>query len=164
VRDFIGRGPNTLRRLEPGTRVVYTGFLLFAVAGIVSAALLHGDGLGLDAGTAAAYWRGDEAQGLYPKSYRQLLELTHFHLFTEPLTWLVVGHLYALGGGSRRLRGAVILGTLGAIGAQIALPWLVTYAGAGFGALLLPAHLAMGLGMLLMALTSLKDLWWPSSP
>jgi hypothetical protein len=163
MRDFDRRGPNVLRRMEPGSKLVYTGFLLFAIAGIVSAALLHGDGLGTSAATAATYWRGDEAQSLYPKSYRQILELTHFHLFTEPVTWLVVGHLYALGGGNRKARAVVILVTLAAIALQIALPWLVTYAGAGFGVLFLPVHLVMGLGIIGMAVVSIGDMWWPSS-
>jgi hypothetical protein len=163
MRDFNARGPNVLRRMEPGTRLVYTGFLVLAIAGIVTAALLHGDGMGATATTAATYWRGDEAQGLYPKSYRQLLELTHFHLFTEPITWLVIGHLFALGG-ARPARAAIIVGTLLAMVVQIALPWLVVYGAAGFAALLIPAHLAMGGGLLWMACVSIKDMWWPSSP
>ncbi len=165
MRDFSPRGPNVLRRMEPGSKLVYTGFLLFTVAGVVSAALLHGDGLGTDAATAAAYWQGDEAQGTYPKSYRQLLELTHFHLFTEPLTWLVVAHLFALGGGVRPLRAGLIVGTLAAMALQIALPWLLSYGGAGFAVLMLPTHLAVGVGLVGMALASMWDMWWaPAAP
>jgi hypothetical protein len=162
LKDFIGRG-GVLRRLDAGGRLVYTAFLLLTLAGLLTAALLHGDGMGTDAATAAAYWRGDEAQALYPKSYRQLLELTHFHLFTEPVTWLVVAHLYALGGGSRGVRAGVIVGTLLAMAVQIALPWAVVYAGAGFATLLIPANMLMGVGLLGMAAVSIRDMWWAPS-
>lgn len=163
MRDFIARG-HVLGRMETGSKALYTAFLVFLLLGIGSAALLHGDGLGTDAATAAAYWRGDEAQMTWPKSYRQLLELTHFHLFTEPVVWLVVSHLYGLGSARGAWRVGLPLGTLIAIAAQIALPWLVVYAGAGWAALLLPAHLAMGLGLAWMAAAAIRDMWWsPSS-
>lgn len=162
MREFKGRG-HTLGRLEPSAKVLYTAFLLFLLLGLGSAALLHGDGLGTDPATAAAWWRGDEAQMTYPKSYRQLLELTHFHLFTEPVVWLVVSHLYGLGSPRGWGRVAPPLLTLLAMLGQITLPWLVVYVGAGFAALLLPTHLLMGGGLGFMALVSLRDLWWPSS-
>jgi hypothetical protein len=156
MRDFTGRG-NVLRRLDPGARLVYGGFLLFMLAGLTSAALLHADSMGASVASAAAYWRGDEAAMIYPKSSRQVLELTHFHLFTEPVVWLVVAHLYHLSGG----RGWVSLGTLLAIGLQIALPWLVT-GGAG-AALLLPATAAVTLGLVWMSLASLREMVAPRS-
>lgn len=157
MREFATRGP-ALRRLDRGAKVVYTGFLVFLLCGLLSAALLHYDSMGLSAAQATAYWRGDEANMVYPKSYRQLLELTHFHLFTEPVVWLVVAHLYHMGRG----RGVVSLGTLGAIGAQVALPWLVSYVSPAFGVLFAPVSLAVVGGLLWMIGDSLRELW--SSP
>lgn len=158
MREFQGRG-HLLRRLDPGARLVYGGFLVFLLAGLVTTALLHADSMGLDAATAATWWRGDEAQMAYPKSYRQVLELTHFHLFTEPVVWLVVAHLYHLSGG----RGVVSLGTLVAIGVQIALPWVVTFGSASAAVLLLPttALVAIGLGWMIVA--SLVEMAWARS-
>ncbi len=157
MTEFSTRGGQMLRRLPPGARVVYAGFLVFLLLGLVSAALLHADAMGFD--RAATYWRGDEAQMLYPKSYRQLLELTHFHLFTEPVVWLVVAHLYQLSGG----RGWIILGTLGAIGAQVALPWVVTYVSPAPAVLLLPATVGVVGGLLWMIVASLRELAAPRS-
>lgn len=141
---------------------MYSGFLVFLLAGLGITVLLHGDGMGWNAETAAAWWRGDEATMSYPKSYRQLLELTHFHLFTEPVTWLVVAHLYALGSAGKR-RGIVIVGTLVAMAVQIALPWLIAYEGPGWAPLFLPATLLVTVGLTWMAMAALLDMWWPRS-
>ncbi len=154
MREFSTRGP-ALRRLDRGARIVYSAFLAFVLLGLVTAALLHYDGMGASAATATAYWRGDEAAMVYPKSYRQILELTHFHLFTEPVVWLTVAHLYHMGGG----RGLVSLGTLGAIACQVALPWLVAYVSPGFGVLLLPVTAAVVVGLVWMCADSLRELW-----
>jgi hypothetical protein len=157
MREFAGKG--RLGKLDPGGKLVYTAFLIFMVAGLVSAALLHGDGMGVS--KAAEYWRGDESQMLYPKSYRQILELTHFHLFTEPVCFLVVAHLYNLGTQKLLIRTIITTMTILAIAAQIALPWLTVYGSATFGILMLPVHTSLLLGVLWMAGWSLWELWAP---
>ena len=159
MREFAGRAP-ALRRLDRGARLVYAAFLAFLLAGLVSATLLHLDGMGTSASGAAAWWRGDEAEMAYPKSYRQILEITHFHLFTEPIVWLVVAHLYHLSGG----RALVSLGTLAAIGAQIALPWGIAYGPAALSVLALPVSVAVVAGLCWMIVDSLRELWASSSP
>lgn len=160
MREFRG---GSLRRLAPGTRLVYSAFLGFTVLGLVTASLLHYDGLGLGAEQASTYWRGDDAGMVYPKSYRQIVELSHFHLFTEPLTWLVVAHLYNLGGDPPTRRTAVTVVTLATIAGQIALPWLVAYGSAAFAVLFLPVHGGMALGLLYMAGAALREMWWSAS-
>lgn len=157
MRDFGGR--SRLGRLDPGGKLVYTSFLVFIVGGLISAALLHHDGMGLDTATATSWWLGDEAQMRYPKSYRQLLELTHFHLFTEPLCFLVVAHLYHLGSQALLLRVGITVGTLLCIAMQIALPWLVSFASPAFAVLFLPVHVGLLLGLLWMSGAAIKEMW-----
>jgi hypothetical protein len=159
VKDFIQKSPSVLRRLDPGAKLVYTAFLVLSALGLLTAALLHTDGMGVSAADAAAWWRGDEARMLYPKSYRQLVELTHFHLFTEPVTFLVLAHLYNLGGSPAKRRVAVTLGTIGAMVAQLALPWLVTYGSAHFALLLVPVHVVLVAGLGTMIVSALGEMW-----
>lgn len=160
MKDFVGR--KLLGRLDPGARAVYTSFLVFAAAGLLSAALLHADGMGTGA-DGALYWRGDEAQGLYPKSYRQLLELTHFHLFTEPVLLLIVAHLYNLGSEPPPRRVFVTAALVLAIAGQLALPWLTVYGSAAFGLGFLPVHATLLLSILYMVLRSLWEMWAPDA-
>ena len=160
MREFAQKG-SVLRRLDRGPKIVYTAFLCFLLLGLLTSALLHADSMGSSAASAAAYWNGDEAGMVYPKSPRQILELTHFHLFTEPLIWLVVAHLYHMGRG----RALISLGTLLSMGAQIALPWLITQASPAFSLLSLPATAGLVVGLCWMITASLRELWWsPSSP
>src|SRR5207245_5724907 len=83
-------------------------------------------------------------------SYRKLLEVTHFHLFTVPVFLLIITHLFMLTGLSRRTKVSwIVTGWLASL-AHIAAPWLVRYGGAGWstayaatGALLALACVAM---------------------
>jgi hypothetical protein len=163
MKEFGHRTGGALRRLDVSARVLYTSFLVFTVAGLLSAAALHLDGMGSDATTAAAYWRGDDTGMAYPKSYRQLAELTHFHLFTEPVALLVVAHLYNLGGDARVRKLAAIAGTILAMAAQIALPWVVTYGAAGAAGALLPVNIGVLAGFLYMSVVATWDMWASSS-
>lgn len=159
MRDFFGRPPGALARLDPGGKVLYTAFLAFALAGLATAAMLHADGMGAAVDRTAAYWRGDEAQMLYEKSYRQLAELTHFHLFTEPVTFLVVAHLYNLTGDRQGRKLGVLIGTLLGMTLQIGLPWAIVYGSAAFAALFLPAHALLTSGLVYMSGVALVEMW-----
>ena len=44
MREFSGRGP-ALDRLDRGARLVYSAFLVFLAFGLLSAAVLHWDGM-----------------------------------------------------------------------------------------------------------------------
>lgn len=172
MKEFGHARGNALRRLDLGARVLYTAFLVFTCVGLASAGLLHLDGMGSTATEAATYWRGDDTGMAYPKSYRQLVELTHFHLFTEPVVLLVIAHLYNLGGDRPRRKIAAMAGTCVLVAAQIALPWGVAYtpptdqpALAGLlASALLPVNVGVLAGFLYMSVRALWDLWGPSEP
>lgn len=162
MRDFTRPG-GTLGRLDVGVKVVYTAFLAFTLAGVVTMGLLHVDGMGTTAATAQAWWAGDGDMA-YPKSYRQLLELTHFHLFTEPITWLILAHLYNLGGDPVRRRVGVSVASILAIAAQVALPWVVVYGPGAVAAALLPCHAVVGATLGYMAFAAVRDMWFSRRP
>ena len=70
-------------------------------------------------------------------TYRKLLEVTHFHLFSMPVYLLILSHLFMLSRiGERAKVGWISLGTLGVAG-HVAAPWLVragtAAAGCGVG-------------------------------
>lgn len=163
MKHFEGKAPNALRRLDLSARLLYTAFLGFTLLGLFSAGLLHVDGMGTSGAEAALYWRGDDTGMSYPKSFRQLTELTHFHLFTEPVALLVVAHLYNLGGDARGRKLAAIGGTVVAMAVQIGLPWGVAYGSAALGALMWPASLALVGGFLYMSLLAAWSMWGPSN-
>ena len=87
--------------------------------------------------------------------------MTHFHLFTEPVTFLVVAHLYNLGSGPIRRRATITALTILAMGTQIALPWLVSYVDVAFSVLFIPAHAMLLGGLLWMSVAALWEMWRP---
>lgn len=139
---------------------MYASYLALTLLGLVTAALLHVDGLGTSGASAAGWWRGDDV-ATYAKSYRQLAELTHFHLFTEPVALLVVAHLYALGSDTGRRKVVAIVATAGAILLQVALPWVCTYVTGAVGILFLPVHIVLMGGFCYMIARAAMDLRGP---
>ena len=74
-------------------------------------------------------------------SYRKLLEVTHFHLFTMPVVLLIVGHLFLATGLSERAKRAWLIAGVVSVSLHLATPWLVR-AAAG----LAPLHALSGIG------------------
>jgi hypothetical protein len=76
-------------------------------------------------------------------SYRKLLEVTHFHLFTMPVVLLIVGHLFlATGLGGAAKLGWIVAGAASVV-MHLATPWLVRYGTAG----LAPLHILTGVAL-----------------
>jgi hypothetical protein len=212
VREFASsRG--RLGRLGATQRVIYTLFLLFAVAGLGSAVLLYDAGPGWTLESVRRYYRGEDAgvpgaserdsappaapsvapasppptaagplielpetdpssmraapvggQVAHPRSYLQILENTHQHLFMMPVFFLVLAHLFALTGIGRGWVGATIgLAAVGIAG-HLAAPWLIRWVSGGW-AWLMPVTLgAMVVGLGAMIVVPLTVMWWPGRP
>lgn len=85
---------------------------------------------GAPAGAGAA--AGAPAALTVAVTYRKLLEVTHFHLFTVPVFLLIIAHLFMLTGLSQRAKVTWIAAGWMAALAHLAAPWLVRYGGAGW--------------------------------
>jgi hypothetical protein len=65
-------------------------------------------------------------------TYRKLLEVTHFHLFTVPVFLLIIAHLFMLTGLSPTAKLVwIAMGWLSSL-LHLAAPWLIRYGGAGW--------------------------------
>src|SRR4051812_27652696 len=123
MRQFSSSGFR-LWNLGIEAKVLYTTFCVLTLFGIVSSALYYGDLVGAGTTGIKSYYAGeaprvvpgpavaapgapaagpaidvpeDEAAHppiVVPVTYRKLLEVTHFHLFTMPVVLLIVGHLF----------------------------------------------------------------------
>src|SRR5258706_15738734 len=65
-------------------------------------------------------------------TYRKLLEVTHFHLFTVPVFLLIIAHLFMLTGLSPTAKAAWITGGWLSALAHLAAPWIIHYCGAAW--------------------------------
>ena len=99
-------------------------------------------------------------------TYRKLLEVTHFHLFTVPVFLLIVAHLFMLTGLQPGTKAAWIAGGFGSSIAHIAAPWLLHYAGGGWTWLYAASGAGLGVTSTVLTLYPVWAMWFgrPASP
>src|SRR5262245_11806557 len=117
MKDFASN-PGRLRALSVGAKVLYTAFVVSALAGLLLSWRLYGAVVGEPG--APAYYAGAEVTAkpapgatdgpvvelpadvareraiVEQISERKLLEVTHFHLFSVPVYVLILAHLWLL--------------------------------------------------------------------
>lgn len=161
MKDFQRAG--RLRSLPLESRLVYSGFVVFALLGFASSVLLYDDSLGRSLAATSQYYLGDGGDLAVPKSFRTLLETTHFHLFTISVVWLILVHLYLLTRDGRGAKRFWVAASFLAVLVHVAAPWLVRYAGAPFSALMAGSGAALAAAFLWLSLRPLWEMWAPAS-
>jgi len=74
-------------------RLIILWFLLYSIGLWITNALLYFNQMSLSYESVVAYYRGSEEQFLTPRSYKVLLEISHFHLLAMGLFILTLAHL-----------------------------------------------------------------------
>ena len=184
MRQFSSPGFR-LWNLGIEAKVLYTTFCALTLLGIVSSALYYGDLVGGGTSGIKAYYAG-EARGaapvapapgeggpsidvpedepgrppiVVPMTYRKLLEVTHFHLFTMPVVLLIIGHLFLATGLGDRAKFAWLIAAAASVAAHLATPWVVRYGGAGLAFLHAITGIALTLTMSVLTLYPVLAMW-----
>lgn len=161
MRDFTNTG-GRLQRLPWPSKALYATYNLLTTAGFLTAVALYWDGLGLTAEGASRWYLGNADDPaataiVFEKSTRDLLQITHQHLFAMPVALLVLGHLFLLSRGGP-WKGAVVVAAGLMLACHVAGPWIIHFGGPAFGFVMpLTAFPFVGL-FLFMALWPLPDL------
>jgi hypothetical protein len=159
MREFAYLQQYKLWMAPTPQKVVITLFLLCVAAGL---------GLNIWMGVMKHQWtpegvadyiRGNEERMMFGKTTMELTETTHTHLFTMPLLWLVLGHLFVLTTWPAPVKGAVTVGSFIGMAAELAAPWLVRL-GAGWVWVKFAGGYLMGAGWLCMTLVPIYEMWW----
>lgn len=143
-------------------RLVYTGFLILAMVGMATMALLQWKHIGPTPGLIAAYVRGGDRAGemAFPKTFRELVELTHFHAFIMGVVYLVLAHLVLATTATdfvKRL--AIVLAFAGLLGDLLGM-WLIRYVSGAFAWLLLACWVAEWVGFSAFVYYPLREMWF----
>ena len=160
MKAFARRGYQ-LRTASLETRVAYTAFLVLMLPALSTLVALSLGRMGLDPQSVAAHYRGGDSEMSFPKTFWQLVEGSHFHLFTIPIVVLVLSHLLCATPTSARLR--VFLTSLTFAGAFLDAvgPWAIRYLSAGFAYLLIVGWMFLAGGALVIVLLTLVAMWAP---
>ncbi len=189
MRQFASSGFR-IWNLSREAKIIYTGFGLFSLAAIVVSMMFYEDLVGPKTAGVAGYYAGaahadatkapplpggpkielpDDAspqtseQITVAVTYRKLLEVTHFHLFTVPVFLLIIAHLFMLTGLSSTAKTAwIATGWLSAL-LHLAAPWLIRYGSASWSFLYPTSGALMGLAMLVMTVYPIVVMWLPRS-
>lgn len=164
----------TLAAYSPSMRLALSFFLIFILLGLASSIALYHQQFDFSSEDAATHYRGtdlnqgggqlndpDNLEMHVQKSYRQLLEVTHFHLYIMPIVYLAVVHLYFL---STRPEWEKVLMTIltyvGLLG-EIVAPWLTRYAGAAWSNTFWVSGTLITVTTVWMCLICMLEMWWP---
>jgi hypothetical protein len=188
VRQFATSGFR-IWNLSREAKLVYTGFGLFALLALAVSMLFYEDLVGPRTPGVAGYYagaaaaataataatgksggpaielpEGDEAAGAritVAVTYRKLLEVTHFHLFTVPVFVLIIAHLFMLTGLSSAAKTTwIAIGWLASL-LHLAAPWLIRYSGRGWSWLYPASGALMGMALTLMTVYPIVVMWLP---
>ena len=164
---------------------MYTGFGLFALLAILVSVMFYEDLVGPKTAGAGGYYAGgaagapkdagDAAKAGGPAielpsdaeaprltvavSYRKLLEVTHFHLFTIPVFLLIIAHLFMLTGLSTRAKSLwIVAGWLSSL-LHLLAPWLIRYGSASLAPLFPISGGLMALSLTVMTAYPIVVMW-----
>ena len=94
-----------------------------------------------------------------PMTYRKLLEVTHFHLFTMPVVLLIVGHLFLATSLGDRAKLLWLVAASCSVAAHLATPWVVRYAGGRVAFLHAITGIALTLTMSVLTIYPVLAMW-----
>lgn len=115
------------RRAPTSVKIVASGFLLLALAGLGVVLLQIYVKTGLTSRGALAHYRGDEATFQTAMGFGELVEITHAHAFTMPLVALTLGLAFVLTEVSERVKRTIVTALLAGVWLELGLPWVVRY-------------------------------------
>ena len=142
------------------TRFIYSVFLVFCVVGYAVMAALAMQRSGLSTDSIATYYRGDEAEMAFGKTDGELLETTHFHLFSMPMLLFVQGHLFLLTRWRTSIKITIVVAAAIGIALDIAAPWLIVYGSADWAWTKTLARALMGVAFTAFAVVPLYEMWF----
>jgi len=155
MREF-GKGQFRLSEAPRALRLIYAGFLVLVAIGLLTQLGFQVGRIGLTPTAVAGYYRGSEGGSVmtFPKSFWQLLEITHAHAFTMGVVFLVLAHLAAATRAPRRLTAAALVAAFAGRVGDLVSPWLVRYVAAGCAWIAIASWAAQGLGNLALVVLS----------
>jgi hypothetical protein len=153
-----------LRDSDRHIRLLYTLFLLLMLAGFVFSFFWAHSMTSLSPQGIADHYRGSDATFGEPMSFRELAEITHFHLFTMPVVFMILIHVMFLTSASHGLKTTVTWAGLGGVILDLLSPWLISYISPIFVITMLTGDMLMTLSFLVMMAVPLYEMWVLGQP
>ena len=162
MRNFNARF--RLRDTDRHIRLLYTIFLLLMLAGFAFSFFWAHSMTGLSPQGIADHYRGKDATFGEPMSFRELAEITHFHLFTMPVVFMILVHVLYLTMASEAIKISMTWLAFGGVLLDLVSPWLISYLSPVFVLTMLTGDLLMTVSFLVMMAVPLYEMWGMKRP
>lgn len=97
-------------------------------------------------------------------SFRELAEVTHFHLFTMPVVFMILVHVLYLTSASHGMKAAMTWAGFCGVILDLVSPWLITYVSPVFVLTMLTGDTLMMISFLVMMTIPLYEMWVLKQP
>lgn len=153
-----------LRDSDRHIRLIYTQFLLLMLAGFLFSFFWAHSMTSLSPQGIADHYRGSDATFGEPMSFRELAEVTHFHLFTMPVVFMILVHVLYMTGASHAMKVWMTWLSFAGVGLDLLSPWLISYVSPIFVLTMLTGDALMMVTFLVMMGISLYEMWILKQP
>lgn len=161
MRTF-GAGSYLLSEARVEVRLVYSGFLLLAAVGFLTMAAFQVSHVGPTPQRVATHYRGGtrDMTMVFPKTFRELVEVTHFHAFVMGLVYLVMAHLFLATRASDRVKRIGIAAAFGGLAGDLVGGWLVRYLSPAFAYALVGCWMLEWAGFGAFVYWPVREMWF----
>jgi len=152
------------------TRVLLTLFNTMIVIATTVGILMYRVRTGLTPSGARAYYLGNEGTAkpgdemLFARSFKELLDVTHDHAFSQPFLFFVLCHIFALTRVSDRTKIIVYVASFGSVAIDLAVPYLIRYVSPAFAPLQVVNSVIMSLSLLTLLAVPTYEMWFYREP
>src|SRR6185436_20380039 len=120
---------------------------------------------GLTPAGTEAYYRGNEnaegaTQMMFPKTVRELLDVTHPHLFEEGIILFVLCHLFGLTKVRERKKRMMYVSVFSVFLIDTGMPWLTRFVSPAFAPVHVVTTSVLGILYLALVIVPLWEMWW----
>jgi uncharacterized membrane protein len=120
---------------------------------------------GLTPAGTEAYYRGNEnaegaSQMMFPKTVRELLDVTHPHLFEEGIILFVLCHLFGLTKVRERKKRMMYVSVFSVFLIDTGMPWLTRFVSPAFAPVHVVTTSVLGILYLALVIVPLWEMWW----
>jgi hypothetical protein len=162
MRNFNSRF--RLRDTDRHIRLLYTLFLLVMVVAFAFSFFWAHSMTSLSPQNIADHYRGSDKTFGEPMSFRELAEITHFHLFTMPVIFLILIHVLYLTTASGPVKQLTTYGAFAGVMLDLISPWLITYVSPVFALTMLTGDLLMAATFLVLLVIPMYEMWIQKQP
>lgn len=153
-----------LRDSDRHIRLLYTLFLMLMLAGFIFSFYWAHTMTGLSPRGIAEHYLGSDATFGEPMSFRELAEITHFHLFTMPVVFMILVHVLYLTGASNVIKMIMTWAAFAGVTLDLVSPWLISYVSPFFVLTMLSGDLLMAASFFVMLAIPMYEMWILNQP